>query len=41
VKWNVEENINHEWNRIATCVKNTAKVISGESRSSMPEYKEK
>jgi len=37
--WNVEENINDVWNRITTCVKNTAKEIVGES-SSMPVSKE-
>jgi len=36
----VEGNINDVWNIIATCIKNTAKEIVVENRSSMPKNKE-
>jgi len=35
--WNVEGNINKVWKRIATCVKNLAKKVVGETKNSMPE----
>jgi len=33
--WNVEGNLNKVWSRIATCVKNIAKEVVGETRSSL------
>jgi len=38
--WNFEGNINEVWKRIATCVKNIAKEVVDETKSSMPENKE-
>ena len=32
--WNVEGNIHEVWKKIATCVKNTAKEVIGETKSS-------
>jgi len=38
--WNVEGNINEVWKRMATCDKNIAKEVVGETKNIMPENKE-